>query len=230
MPPRFDPDRLALSLAVADLLEPALLRSLGFANRGGYERLWLGQAIHGRYQEEALAADGSYRREVKLQVDFQHRGWLVTLTGRLDGLRKEPDGTLVVEEIKSVRRGGQLSPAAHELYVRQALLYAWMLAKLETAPVRAELVLIAIGGDAVEREPLAADFTALELAVDRRLNALIRGFEAERVAAAQRRQAAQALAFPYPELRPGQEEIVAAVEHALEHGEHLLLEATTGLG
>ena len=27
--------------------------------------------------------------------------------GRVDGLRKRPDGTLVVEEIKSVRRGGQ---------------------------------------------------------------------------------------------------------------------------
>jgi len=58
------------------------MRSIGFANRGGFERMWLGQAIHGRYQEEALAGDGTYRREVALRHEFAHRGWTVTLTGR----------------------------------------------------------------------------------------------------------------------------------------------------
>ena len=62
MAPRFDETALRIELAVADLLEPQLLRSIGFANRGGFERMWLGQAIHGRYQEEALAGDGTYRR------------------------------------------------------------------------------------------------------------------------------------------------------------------------
>jgi hypothetical protein len=95
--------------------------------------MWLGQAIHGRYQEQALAADGSYRREVALRAELEHRGWRVLLTGRLDGLRREADGTRVVEEIKSVRREGQLSAAARELYERQALLYAWMLSRVEAA-------------------------------------------------------------------------------------------------
>src|SRR5690606_7460240 len=67
MSPRFDSVTRVLELAVADLLEPQLLRSIGFGNRGGFERMWLGQAIHGRYQEEALASDGSYRREVSLR-------------------------------------------------------------------------------------------------------------------------------------------------------------------
>jgi hypothetical protein len=50
---RFDEAALRIELAVADLLEPQLLRSIGFANRGGFERLWLGQAIHGRYRRSA---------------------------------------------------------------------------------------------------------------------------------------------------------------------------------
>ena len=70
MAPRFDPERLTLDLAVADLLEGHLLRNLGFANRGGYERLWLGQAIHSRYQEQALAEDPTYRREVFVAMSF----------------------------------------------------------------------------------------------------------------------------------------------------------------
>src|SRR5690242_5884740 len=125
MAPRFDPESLKLDLSVADLLEGPLMRSLGFSSRGGYERLWLGQAIHGRYQEQALADDPSYRREVYISHSFDHRGWTVTVQGRADGLRKEPDGAIVVEEIKSVRRGGALPPSVREMYQRQALLYAW---------------------------------------------------------------------------------------------------------
>jgi len=245
MPPRFDGETLTLELAVADLLESSLLRSLGFANRGGYERLWLGQAIHSRYQEKQLADDLTYRREVVVRTTFEQRGWQVSVQGRIDGLRSEPDGTLVVEEIKSVRRGGSLPPAVREIYQRQALLYAWMLARAaasgtgsETgasgsdgaARVRAELVLIAIGSDEVEREELPLHLAAMEAAVRRRVNVLLRAYEAEARRRQERRRAAERLAFPYRELRPGQELILAAVETAVANREHLLLQATTGIG
>ena len=232
MPPRFDGETLTLELAVADLLESSLLRSLGFANRGGYERLWLGQAIHSRYQEKQLADDVSYRREVVVRTTFEQRGWQVSVQGRIDGLRSEPDGTLVVEEIKSVRRGGSLPPAVREIYQRQALLYAWMLARAAAsgAGVRAELVLIAIGSDEVEREELPLHLQAMEAAVRRRVNVLLRAYEAEARRRQERRRAAERLAFPYRELRPGQELILAAVETAVANREHLLLQATTGIG
>jgi len=230
MAPRFDPENLTLDLSVADLLEGQMMRSLGFSSRGGYERLWLGQAIHGRYQEAKLEEDPSYRREVVVSHSFEHRGWTVNVQGRADGLRRESDGTLVVEEIKSVRRGGVLPPAVRESYQRQALLYAWMLSQREVAPVRAELVLIAIGSDETERESLAPNFEALEAVVRRRVNMLIRTWEAERERAAERRGAAERMAFPYRELRAGQELILAAVETAVANREHLLLQATTGIG
>jgi DNA excision repair protein ERCC-2 len=230
MPPRFDSDNRVLELGVADLLEPHLVRSIGFTNRGGYERLWLGQAIHGRYQETALASDATYRREVALKIELEHRGWRVVLTGRLDGVRKADDGTRVVEEIKSVRREGQLGPALRAMYERQALLYAWMLGRDGEGPVGAELVLIAIGSDAVERHVLESDFEALESDVRKRLNRLLHEHEHERRAAADRAAAGGVLAFPHGSLRPGQEEIVAAVEAALAGRSHLLVEAPTGIG
>jgi len=230
MPPRFHPESLTLDLAVADLLDAQLLRHIGFGNRGGYERLWLGQAIHSRYQEEALHDDPTYQREVHVEIELEHRGWTVRIQGRADGLRKDGDGGIVVEEIKSVRRGGQLSATAREIYERQALLYSWMLSRQHGTTVRAELVLIEIGGDSVERQVLAADLDALEAGIRRRLNSLLRGYEAAKQAGFRRRAAGEALRFPYREMRPGQETIVAAVDAALERGEHLLLEATTGIG
>src|SRR5215210_5028297 len=230
MAPRFDPDCLTLDLSVADLLEGSMMRSLGFSSRGGYERLWLGQAIHGRYQEQALEGDPTYRREVVISHTFEHRGWKVTVQGRADGIRKEPDGTLVVEEIKSVRRGGQLPPPVRESYQRQALLYAWMLAQTETGPVRAELVLIAIGSDDTERETLQPDIRMLEASVRRRVNGILHAWESERRRAAERHEAAERLVFPFGGTRPGQELILPAVETAVANREHLLLQAATGIG
>lgn len=234
MAPRFDADGLRVELSVADLLEtPQLLRSLGFANRGGYERMWLGQAIHSRYQEQAIRDDPTFQHEVYLTCGFAHRGWEIHLRGRADGLRTEADGTRVVEEVKSVRRGVPLKPAARELYERQARIYAWMIARAEELSperVRAELVLIEIGTDETVREEIVRDFDALEAGIRQRLNALIRGWERRRRDEDARRQSAEDLVFPYPQLRPGQDEILTAVDTALDHGEHVLLEAPTGLG
>ncbi len=230
MAPRFDAENLTLELAVGDLLDISLLRSLGFANRGGYERLWLGQAIHSRYQEQAEAEDPTYRREVPISVTFSHRGWEVTVQGRIDGLHQTDSDGPVVEEIKSVRKGGRLSPPVHELYRRQALLYAWMLRRQGEPRVGAELVLIEIGSEGVEREPLEFSVAALEGAVKKRLNALIRGFESERAVVSGRRSAARRLEFPYPELRLGQAEILEAVTGALKSCQHLLVEAPAGIG
>jgi len=230
VPPRFDAEALRIDLSVADLLDTQLLRHVGFGNRGGYERRWLGQAIHSHYQEESIAADPSYQREVVVVHEFEHRGWAVRLQGRLDGLRKPSEGPWTVEEIKSVRRGATLSPTVREIYSRQAQLYVWMLTARELRPVRAELVLIEIGGAGVERCEIAVDLEAIEASVRRRVNTLLRARDAEQAAILARAAAGERLRFPYPEIRAGQPEIIEAVDRALEAGEHLLLEAPTGLG
>lgn len=231
MAPRFDEERKTLDLGIADLLDAQLLRSLGFGQRGGYERMWLGQAIHSSYQEEALSLDPTYRTEVVLRHSFEHRGYTVTVHGRLDGLRRDQDGALVVEEIKSVRRGASLSPLTRELYERQALLYCWMLqAAHPEETLRAELVLIEIGGAGAIREPVEFRWRVIEVGVRRRLNTLLRAYKDDEKAREQRRAASRELPFPYPVLRRGQERIIAAAEGALAEREHLLVEASTGLG
>lgn len=231
MAPRFDDERKTLDLGIADLLDSQLLRSIGFGQRGGYERMWLGQAIHSSYQEEALSLDPTYRTEVVVKHTFEHRGFTVTVHGRLDGLRREDDGALVVEEIKSIRRGATLSPITRELYERQASLYCWMLqAARPDETIRAELVLIEIGGAGALREKVEWNWRVIEVGVKRRLNTLLRAYKDEEKARDLRREAAAELPFPYPRLRRGQERIVEAVGQALEENEHILVEASTGLG
>ncbi|MGB5343952.1 MAG: helicase C-terminal domain-containing protein [Thermoanaerobaculia bacterium] len=230
MPPRFDSSNLILELSVGDLVDASLARHLGFANRGGHERLWLGQAIHSRYQEAALAADPTYQREVPVSATFAHRGWQISVHGRIDGLRRDTDQTMVVEEIKSLRRGSRPSAALREIYAKQALLYAWILRRGGETKVAAELVWIEIGTDVVEHEPLDFSFAAMDGAARKRINALLREFDSQKASLARRRVAADRLTFPYDAERPGQETILESVEQALLQGDHLLVEAPTGIG
>ena len=229
MAPRFDPENLKLEVGVADLVTSEQRTSLGFAQRGGYERMWVGQAIHRRYQEEMLARDGSYRSEVGVSRSLIHRGWEIVIRGRIDGLRRDSDGTHIVEEIKSVR-DADLAPPVREMYEAQAQVYAWMLGGQVDEPVRAELVLIEIGSGGIDREALAAEIEEVGRRIKRRLTALIRAYEQSRMAAERRREAAGRLTFPYAEQRPGQDRIIERVGVALERGEQLLLEAPTGIG
>ncbi len=238
MAPRFDADDHRIELAVADLLDAKLFRHLGFGQRGGYERMWVGQAIHSHYQDEARLEDPSYRAEIAVTAEFLHRGWQVQIRGRIDGLRTEADGTRVLEEIKSIRREAELPEATRAIYEQQALLYAWMLS-LDQPPeqaddrpeqVAAELVLIEIGSRAVRREPIPVDLDDVERRVKSRLNRLIREFEDGRRALAEQREAGRRLVFPHASTRPGQDAIIEAVARSLEQAEHLLLEAPTGLG
>ncbi len=237
MAPRFDFQERSIDLAVADLLDAKLLRSIGFAGRGGFERMWLGQAIHNRYQEQALAEDPTYRREVTIKHTFDHHGWRVTIHGRIDGLRRDKEGAVVVEEIKSVRRGSQLPPATRELYEKQAALYALLLHETGehlpangSSTVKVELILIEIGSDTVARQPVTFNLKQLAEGIHRRLNSLIRSFRNEKKARKARYAAAENLEFPYPEKRLGQDTIIEAAALALEQREHLLIEAPTGIG
>ncbi|HVS65061.1 MAG TPA: ATP-dependent DNA helicase [Thermoanaerobaculia bacterium] len=249
MAPRFDRDALKLRISVADLLEREAVRRIGFGQRGGFERLWVGQAIHSRYQERAMLADPTYQREVAIETRLEHRGWTIELYGRADGIRRGGDGHLIVEEIKSVRPGSQVAPSTLEMYRQQALVYAWMLARRGTsppvplvdpdpggeagAPAGAELVLIEIGAfgdDGIERLPLEVDHRAIEAGIRRRANQLLAEFQRREEARAARRDAAARLEFPFHRPRPGQQEIVERVALALEQREHLLVEAATGLG
>ncbi len=232
MTPRFDDDARTLRLSVADLLDHRAARHLGFANRGGFERLWVGQAIHSRYQEQAMEREPSYRREVELSLKFNHRGWQVTLTGRADGVYRDADGSLAIEEIKSVRPNTEPSPGLLATYRRQAAIYGWILHRSGAAPlpVRAELVLIEIGTADIERLEVELDWEELETGIRLSLNTLVHDYQAARAHRQRRQLAAERLEFPFHQPRPGQQEIVDRAGLAVEQREHLLIQAPTGLG
>ena len=199
-------------------------RSPGFGGRGGSHGAWLGQALHTEYQRDAARSDASFEAEVALHETLSHRGWQVTLRGRADGVRADGAGWRV-EELK----WAPARPAeAAALWRLQAALYARMLERARGGPVRAELVLL--GEDAPLREPVALTGEDVERALLDALDAMLAVLERKAASLAAGRAAAADIPFPHPTLRPGQAEVIANVERALEHRELLLLEAATGSG
>ncbi len=229
-PVRIDAENSRLEISVADLLEAGARGSLNIGQRGGYERMWIGQAIHTRYQDEQRQLDPTYQSEVPVRAVVTVRGWEVVVRGRIDGLRR--DGDLQrVQEIKSVRRDRPPSVATMEMYRQQAAAYAWMLAQEDdSGTVDAELVLVDTSGYGEEVEDLELDLVAVDRWIRKRLQRLVGDAQRQAQRSRERAEAGARLSFPHTELRPGQESIIEATSRAIEHGEHLLIEAPTGLG
>jgi DNA excision repair protein ERCC-2 len=194
------------------------------------QRLWRGQALHARVQAATAAGDPSYQKEVPLRLSLNHAGWKVRLHGRADGIREDANGGLVVEEIKSIRRGATIDATGGQIERLQVALYAWMLQRERRRPVSAELLWAEIGSARIIREPVHLDLAALERTLRARVDDCIERFEGEYRERASRRSAAERLRFPHSSLRRGQEKLIQVVESALEQREHLLLQAGTGIG
>jgi DNA excision repair protein ERCC-2 len=225
-----DTEQKTLRIAVTELLEQTTRSLAGLGRRGHMQRLWEGQALHAQVQAASAAGDFSYRSEVPLRARLDHAGWQISLHGRADGIREDAQRGLVVEEIKSVRRCAATDPRRAAIYRLQAALYGWMLHRESGLPVSAELLWVEIGSAHVTRESILLDDAALERELRERLRVCLERFEKESRAREARRSAAGRMSFPHASMRGGQERVIQAVESALEQREHLLLQASTGIG
>ncbi len=194
----------------------------------------LGVEAHVIYQREARGSVAGFEAEVAVRGERSRAGWRVTLAGRCDGVRPAAErapgkrASWVVEELKHVARGAP-SRSLREAASIQASLYAWMLEGARTEPVAAELVWLR-AGRVVAREPALHSRSMLLAWLDDAIDRAIAEAVASHEEFVRRRAAAATLSFPFPALRPGQEEIATSAQRSLAAREHLLLEAPTGLG
>ncbi|HKB80778.1 MAG TPA: hypothetical protein VKH35_13780, partial [Thermoanaerobaculia bacterium] len=100
---RVDHDQRQVFCSVGDLVHPATDRRIGVERGDGFRRMWLGQDVHTRRAEMRAADDANYRAEVHVVHRRKHRGWDITVTGRIDGLSVDsPARRVGIEEVKSI--------------------------------------------------------------------------------------------------------------------------------
>lgn len=229
---RIDLGRRTVAVSPGALLA-AEARRIGF-ERGREERLWIGQAVHRRVLSDALATIPGYAVEKAVRYLFDVDGFAVTLEGRVDGRYVDEASRVVVDEVKSLHFAEELPRLAGSArlsrFQSQLRWYLLAVAESEGVEVLGRLVLADIETGDTRVTPVALDAEAVRADLEERVRELIDDFLAGRALAEAKRAEALAISFPFPTLRPGQLEIEKAVERAARQGEHLLLEAPTGIG
>ncbi|MCC5847447.1 MAG: DEAD/DEAH box helicase [Verrucomicrobia bacterium] len=170
-----------------------------------------------------------FQAEVTLRTTWEGPAGPLDLQGRADGIEQTPDGP-VIEEIKTTRAPEGEKPLDYPVHRLQALIYAWMWWKLEGVCPRFRVrYLPPERGDGwCLEETLSPDQLARE--VDAAATDYLQWRQAADAWTTRRNATLADLAFPYPETRPGQDELMAAATQTLSQGGRLYAEAPTGVG
>lgn len=219
------------SLSVGEFSDFALGPRESGGSSGGLWRAQLGQHWHNELRvqtEREHTVEGALRPDIAFEIPIEgrlvHRGWTLTLAGRIDQLV----GT-TLREIKTVMRPLPADEptlrADYGPYFLQLATYV-VLRRLQGArETRAELIFVETGSGLSQTLALTAFDEAL---VVHQFDTVVEFLELQRRAAARR----QHLAFhsPFPSLRAGQETIHADLATAFTRAPVVLLEAPTGYG
>ena len=205
-------------------------------NSGGPQGLWraqLGTDWHQQLRTQASAEHGSCAEfEITVEGRIFHRGWTITLNGRIDQLLRQTP-TLTLREIKTVTR--PLPADETELrrdypsYFAQLATYI-ALARLGAlgsahATLSAQLIFVETGSGLAQTLALnPADENLVRVQLER----LTEFLDLRLRARARLRQLHYRPAFTTP--RPGQESTAAELTAAFESHPALLFEAPTGFG
>jgi DNA excision repair protein ERCC-2 len=224
---RWNDEARTLDLGVRDLLDTDRRGRAPMA-LSARARMRAGADLHRDVQATRRAESDRVASEVTLRHSVVVREWTCTLHGRADIVAEE-GGRTVVEEIKSTLLDGDALAVApgFAAWERQLAFYVGFAAAARRPdPVgRLRVVSLVDGAERIVQVPLDPTLDAWILA---RLTELVVAREERLAWWARRRQTPVRFAHDAP--RPGQAEVVNAVEEGVLRGQHMLLVAPTGVG
>jgi len=233
-------------LSVGELADFQIGPREGGDGQQGLWRAQLGTHWHQQLRAQMGAENASALFEIPLTGEVFHRGWVLTLTGRIDQLippelisidpRRVPPAARL-REIKTVLRA--LPAPEEELRAEYPSYFAQLATYLALArlrapihpalaaqtPVHGELVFVEAGSGLVQSIPVTA---AEEQLFTVQLERVVEFLDLQLRARERLRNLRFAPAFA--ELRPGQETIQDDLTQALAHHRVVLFEAPTGFG
>ncbi|MGF6488265.1 helicase C-terminal domain-containing protein [Pseudomonas frederiksbergensis] len=166
-----------------------------------------------------------YQNEVALEGQYR----TLTVKGRADGYDPVQN---CLEEVKTYRGDLSKQPANHrQLHWAQAKIYgALMCQKLQLEQINLALVYFDIVSE--KETSLAETFSTAELQLffEHHCGLFLHWAEQEMAHREGRNLAAQQLAFPHADFRPGQRHLAESVFKAVSTGRCLMAQAPTGIG
>src|SRR4051812_12163047 len=235
---RVDHEKREIVCSVGDLVHESTYRRIGVERGDGFRRMWIGQDIHTQRAELRAGEDKNYRAEVHVVHRVEVRNWSCTITGRIDGLSIDRDKqTVSIEEVKSIHFDLELEALYRseklQRHLYQLLLYSYFLSnqpELAGFTFLPQLVLIDLLSSDTKVIDTEFDAEKVSSTLEASLAKLIEELETAGALLEAKRAFADAIPFPFDQLRPGQDEIIESVSRAVHQRDALLVSAPTGIG
>jgi DNA excision repair protein ERCC-2 len=223
------PPKPEIKVSVRSLIEFYYRQGdLDMATYTSNSRMQQGMRAHQKLQK---SRPQEYQAEISLAHTLETEDFNLIIRGRMDGLYRYEDKT-ILEEIKSTTHTPeQISEHSYLLWWGQAKIYAAIYCQQESlAEIDVQLALYHLGSKT--ETILPESFTALELQQFlETISTKYLKWAAKLSGRMQQRDIAlQSLEFPYSTYRKGQRKMAVEVYHAIRSQTQLLTQAPTGIG
>jgi DNA excision repair protein ERCC-2 len=228
---RINDSARTIKIGVGDLVH-ALNDDYRFLGKGSvYSARW-GQELHKRLFKRASQNNRS--SEVHVSHEIEVAGYAARISGRIDLLQVEGNRTLV-QEIKTVALPGREIEGLTEddlaSFRDQLRIYLYLLdCAGSSRNLEGRLLVVSILDGSIKEIPVTYRQEEVFLLIRSVLLGLLRRHEQDKSRKAYRHSFAERIQWPYESPRRYQDEAAAAVLHALEIENNLLLSAPTGMG
>ena len=226
-----DPVNRSLQISVGEL---SRFQNTSYESFDGTQpwRAELGRKWHEKIQADTGETFPNSKFEVSIKETLYYKNWTFQIQGRIDQIIDNGNGTLEINEIKTVRypipEDSSILKEKYAHYFTQCAIYFHLLKQnsdYADIPFIASLTFIDIETGLSQTIEIDDDDKAT---VHQQLDALL-PFLNDRSNALTRLQSIQTKA-PFSELREGQSDLIQALEKATLQCPHILVQAPTGFG
>lgn len=196
------------------------------------EAMNAGSRIHRKLQKKA----GSYyNAEVPLKFTVEQGAHSVLIEGRADGIidKKHPeaeDEYITIDEIKGVYRKLADIEEPEQVHLAQAMCYAYIYSqKEELSEIQVQITYVNLESEEVKQFIELYTFQELHEWFYAMIDQLLQWIDYAVTHSLERNDSIEALEFPFA-YRKGQKEMAACVYKAIGQGQHLFVQAPTGIG
>ncbi|MBE6055064.1 MAG: ATP-dependent DNA helicase [Clostridium sartagoforme] len=224
-------DKIVIKESVRGIIEYILKRGSIDDRYMGSTRALDGTIAHQKLQGSNEKVYSNYKKEVKLQEEFEIDNVILILDGRADGIIIE-DRDIYIEEIKSTMKSLVLIDEDYnELHWAQAKFYAYMYSKqnqLEKINIR--LSYFNIETEEVKSFDKEFSIENLKSFVFNIINEYKKWVLLKSKLLQERNESIKLLKFPFENYRKGQKELAVTCFNTIKEGAVLFAQAPTGIG
>lgn len=183
------------------------------------------------HQKIQKSRPGEYDAEVYVKHMLETDDFIVTVSGRMDGLFRYPD-RVVVDEIKTTPKSlDTLEKKQSPLHWGQVMVYAYIYAlqnELET--IETQLTYYQLETGKTREFNRQHTLEELDAFFDKLITSYLRWAKTLDEYCGLRDESIEPLKFPFSTYRPGQRRMALDIYYAIENGAQLIAEAPTGIG